>query len=51
MANFLFLHFNKYSTYLQIKKMIDNIDFYIMKVVLVHLNAYDSSSLDKSDCV
>ena len=29
----------------------NNIDFYIMKVLSVDLNAYDSPSLDKPDCV
>ena len=26
-------------------------DYYIMKVILVHLKAYGISSLDKPDCV
>ena len=29
----------------------NNIDYYIMKVILVHLRTYGSSSLDKPDCV
>ena len=38
----------------KLKKMAitkNNVDYCIMKVILVHLNAYDSSSLDKPDCV
>ena len=38
----------------KIKKMAttkNNIDYYILKVILVHQYAYDSSSLDKPDWV
>ena len=52
--NFCFFILTKTQLACQIKNMANrkkNIDYYIMKVRLVHLNTHDSSSLDKPDCV
>ena len=46
MATFCFYILTKNQQICQIKKMAttkNNIDYYIMKILLVHLNAYDSS--------
>ena len=51
---FCFYILTKNQQTCQIKKMAptkNNIDYYNMRVILVHLNAYGSSSLDKPNCV
>ena len=51
MATFLFLYFQQTCQITNMASTKNNIYYYIMKVILVHLNAYGSSSLDKPDCV